>query len=429
VIFLAGLGAGLGVTALQDALEGEHGLVLAARVAQLFPQVIDIQGDNGIPSAADLKPLSTYWEVREQVKQNFVHALDEEEEKQLTYGAVRGMLAALKDPYTRFMAPDEYGDFQSETKGQFDGIGAVLKPELDEKTGAMKIIVLTLIEGGPAADTDLKPGDQIVAVDGESVAKLNIAQVAKRIRGKRGTEVVITVLREGQEEPLDISVTRARVNIPWGEYRMLEGDIGYIWLKQFDRQAEERMRQAVEELQKQGMRGLVLDLTGNHGGLLDMAIKVASIFVGGDSIVWIEERGREARPLPADGEPIGTDLPMVVLISATSASAAEILAGAIQDLDRGTIVGQKSFGKAKVQTVIPLNDGSALAITTANYLTPGKHSVDPDGITPDETIPLPDEVEDPMELHDQQLEAAIGIMERKLATVAGPPSAPAEAGE
>lgn len=425
-IFFAGLGAGLGAATLQDVLRGEGGLAFAARVAQLFPSLIDVRETGDIPSAGDLKPLSTFWEVREQIKRNFVHALSEEEQKELTYGALRGMLAALKDPYTRFMTAEEYGVFQTDTKGEFEGIGAQLWAVMDEKTGEQQIVVLSLIEGGPAADTDLKPKDIIIKVDGHSIKGLPIAAVAKRIRGKRGTKVMLTVVREGLDKPKDIEVTRERVEMPVVEYRMLQDKIGYVWLQTFNRQAEEKTRAAITDLEKQGMRGLILDLTGNTGGLLDMAIKVASVFVSGDNIVWIEERGRRARKLPSDGEPIDSDLPLVVLISHNSASASEILAGAIQDFGRGTIVGQKSFGKAKVQTVIPLNDGSALAVTTANYLTPKKRSVDQHGITPDRIIPEPPNAKDISvdELHEQQLQATVKIIKQKLAAAAPGSAAP-----
>ena len=422
VIFVIGVGVGVAAALLPKYLRGEPGLTFVARVAQLLPGTYEVKKEDEISSATDLQPLTTFWEVREQIKRNFVHGIDAEEEKQLTYGAVRGMLKALDDPYTRFMTPEDYKEFNVENAGQFDGIGAELTMRKDDKTGVDKVIITAPIPGGPAEKAGILAGDVIIKVDDKPIQDLTLPEVVKRIRGQRGTEVKLTVIREDQPKPIDKAIVRDKIEIPSLESKILEGKIGYIWLRRFDRLTEPRLHEAIAQLQQQGMKGLLLDLSINPGGLLDSAVRVGGMFVSGP-VVWIEERGAEPHPMNAEpGQQIDPKLPIVVLINEASASASEIVAGAIQDDKRGLVVGQKSFGKGKVQTVIELNDGSALAITTANYLTPLKRNIDEKGITPDRVLEKPKEGDEKLTMtayHEQQLAQAIDVMKKDLAQRAG----------
>lgn len=462
-IFLGGLGIGLAIAGVSNALADPSGLTFAARVAQVLPGVYRIS-ETELGGGTNLQPLSIYWEVREQIKRHFVHKIDQEGDKDMTYGAIRGMLAALDDPYTRFYTPEAYKEFESDSTGRFEGIGAVLEPRAEEGEGDLQdklkatvgaaarehlpdtlsdeqlqelseavaqaifdrfitlekstlVVVTSVIPGGPADQAGLLPEDTIIKVDEQAIKGMDINEVVKLIRGPRGTKVTLTVVREGEESPVPIEITRATVDVPIADYKMLDDTIGHVWLHTFNEQAATKVREAIRELQDQGMKALILDLTDDPGGLLEVAVEVAGIFVSGP-VVWIEERGGEPQSLDATpGQQIDKDLPILVLINRGSASASEIVAGAIQDNKRGLVAGQTSFGKAKVQTVIQLHDKSAIAITTANYLTPNKRNIDGEGIRPDEAIADPPNKAElkAEDVHDHLLDAAVKILKKRLA--------------
>ncbi len=462
-VFVLGVVLGVVGGRLPEAMAGESGLTFVARMAQALPGVFTESEADG-PADANLQPLSTFWEVREQIKRNYVERIDQARDQDLTYGAVRGMLAALKDPYTRFMDPEAYREFESENTGHFDGIGAVLEMRAEEGEGnlsdklratiegavdtdlpggvtaqqrealvaavadavfgrflvmekATLVVINSVIPGGPADKSGLRPGDVITKVDDTSIHGMDITEVVRLIRGRRGTQVRLTVIREGQKEPVERAITRDTIDVPVVESEMLESKIGHIWLHTFNEQAASKVREAIEDLTGQGMRGLILDLTDDPGGLLDAAVSVGGLFISGP-VVYIQERGGERQPLESPGEPaLGPDLPLVVLINRGSASASEIVAGAVQDAGRGVVVGRPSFGKAKVQTVIKLHDDSAIALTTAMYLTPDGRNIDGEGITPDEEIPEPPNSATMKadEMHNYLLASATKIMKRRMA--------------
>jgi len=464
-VFLAGTGIGLTIAGVSHAFADQSGLGFAARVAQVLPGVYTV-GKGELGTGANLQPLSLFWEVREQVKRHFVHKIDEAADKQMTYGAIEGMLSALNDPYTRFYTPEAYQDFESDSSGRFEGIGAVLEPRAEQGEGDLQdklkttitasakehlpdtvtpeqrqqlsdamaqaifarfitveksalVVINSVIPGGPADKAGLLAGDTIIKVGDQPIKGMDISEVVNLIRGPRGTKVTLTVLREGRTDLIPLEITRDTVDVPIVDYKMLEDNIGHVWLHTFNEQAATKVQEAIKDLQGKGMRGLIFDLTDDPGGLLDVAVKVGGLFVSGP-VVYIEERGGEAQSLDATaGQQIEQKLPLVVLINRGSASASEIVAGAIQDNKRGAIAGQTSFGKAKVQTVIQLHDKSAIAITTANYLTPKKRNIDGQGIAPDDVIPDPPnkaqmKAED---VHKHMLDAAVKIMKKKLAQV------------
>jgi len=396
-------------------------LSLVGRVAQAVPGVVT-QG-KGIAVRTDLQPLATFWQVRETILSDFVDPVEKPTE--LTYGAIRGMVAALGDPYSRFMTPEQYEEFEREAAGQFEGIGAYLEERTVGEAGNIEVIIFSIIPGGPASEADIRPGDVVVAVDNEPMEGKHVGAIADLIRGPEGAQVTLTLRREGHAEPLTVSVSRRQVTLPPPEHKVIDDKIGYVWLHTFNKQAEIQLRAAIEELLKNGTKALLLDLSDNGGGLLDQAISVTSLFYENEPVVYVRERGRQLQPLNAlaDQKIVPADMPVVVLVTGGSASASEIVAGALQDLDRATVVGQNTYGKAKVQTLIPLDDGSALALSTAVYLTPNKQDLskaDEDGkrgIKPD--IELPgfdlDGSLTAQQWHDNMVDEAVNVLEKKLA--------------
>lgn len=393
------------------------------KMVELMPTTVKFQTALDVASPTDLRPLATFWEVREKIKRNFVYPI--EDDKVLTYGAIEGMLNALDDPYSRFMTPEEYKEFKSESEaGHFSGIGAVLDRHRNPRTDEWEIVISSILPGGPASKTDLRPGDIIIGVDGKSVQDLPLGKVVNMIRGKAGTKVKLTVRRKGVKDPIDIVVVRGDVEIPAVEHEMLPGNIGYIWLRNFNRQAPAKMRQALEDLKRQGMKALLLDLSLDPGGILDVAIEIADMFIGSGPLVWIQERGADPEPIKAHRDTIvPKDLPIVCLIDQGSASASEILAGCLQDNGRAIVVGQPSFGKNKVQTVIELNDHSALVLTTAVYLTPKKRDIGKEwaegkrGVKPDIVLDEngPDVHSSYSAWHEEQKKKALQILRKQMA--------------
>jgi carboxyl-terminal processing protease len=416
----------------------------------------------------------SFGDVFQLVNDKYVNELDNEDREKLAYGAIKGMLRALEDPYTRFMEPKDYSDFQDESRGEFDGIGALLG--IDAETELITIVAT--FEDNPAHDAGLQPGDYIVGIDGESTEDMPLDAAVSKIRGQAGTSVTLTILRPEKVEPLeqelkvtpqgevvipaaalqkarmkpddalmlhvdgsrvmlspkqhvenndkpteDIKVTRATVKIPVVQKRMLPGQIGYVWLQVFNEMSEQQLDEALAELQKKGMRGFVLDLRYDPGGLLDVAVIVASKFIRRGPIVFVQGRRQEEpeklEALPQEYKNL--QVPLVVLVNKFSASASEIVAGAIQDYGAGKIIGVNTFGKGLVQTVIPLNDRSAVAISTAKYLTPKKREIKlKEGIEPDIKVEAPEGFQPSAKNQgeDTQLQAAIQEIERQLSRTA-----------
>lgn len=320
-----------------------------------------------------------------EVDENYVREVTPEK---LIQGALEGMLSSLDD-YSQFLDAEAYKEMQVETKGRFGGLGIVI---------AVKDNVLTVvapIEGTPAYKAGIKPGDRIVKIEGESTKKLSLYEAVKKLRGPSGTTVNITILREGEKELLEFTLTRAIVEVQSVKEATLTKDkIGYIRLVEFQEKSASILREEIMKLKNQGMRGLVLDLRNNPGGLLNSAIEIAEIFVPEKKVV-VSTQGRKkdqnVQYLSHGG--IGNGLPLAILINSGSASASEIVTGAVQDWHLGVIVGTKSFGKGSVQTVIPLSNGTALRLTTANYFTPQGRCINGEGLHPDVVIEISREVE------------------------------------
>lgn len=304
------------------------------------------------------------------------------------YAAVRVALAKLGDPYTRFLDPKQYVALTDQTSGELSGVG--IRMELNEKT--KRLTVVEALEKSPALKAGIKTGDQILAVDGKTVIGLKVEDASKLIRGKAGTPVTLRVGRQGQSN-FDVKLTRAQLELATVSYTLRqEGTkrIGYIRLQEFSSHAADQMQRAIHDLSRQQVNGFVLDLRGNPGGLLEASIEIARMWLENGAIVRTVDRQGESEQSAANHTAL-TKLPLVVLVNGNSASASEILSGALQDNHRAVVVGTQTFGKALVQSVHSLSDGSGMAVTVAHYYTPKGTDINHKGITPDVKIDLTDD--------------------------------------
>ncbi len=300
----------------------------------------------------------------------------------LIYGALDGLLSSL-DSYSEFMSPDEYKDLLVETEGKFGGLGI----EITIKDTLLTVV--SPIEDTPAWNAGLKPGDIIVKIDGKITRGITITEAVKKLRGEPGTKVTLTVLRDKDKKIEDVTIERAIIKIKdIKRATMLEDGIGYIRITEFRENTAKELDKGLEELKKSGLKGLIIDVRNNPGGLLDTAIEVASRFLENDKVI-VSTKGRTEKEVVYKSLPVKekyTNIPIVVLINKGSASASEILASALRDNKKAILLGETSFGKGSVQTIIPLSDNSALRLTTALYYTPSGLSIHEKGITPDITI-------------------------------------------
>jgi carboxyl-terminal processing protease len=329
--------------------------------------------------------LKVFTEALSYVESNYV---EEVEAEKVIQGAIRGMLRTL-DPHSSYMPPDVYREMQVETEGRFGGLGIEIAMRDDVLT------VVSPIEGTPAFRAGIQPGDQIIKVDGESTKEMSLVDAVKKLRGPEGSSVTISIFRQGFTEPKDFTLSRAVIQIKSVRWTKLQDDIGYVKLRSFHKTTEEELEEALQDLGEQHIKTLILDLRNNPGGLLEQAIAVSNVFLeGGQLIVYTKGRlpNQNMKGFSKSGG-LHVSYPMAVIINGGSASASEIVAGALQDLHRATVIGTQSFGKGSVQTIIPLSDGSGLRLTTAKYYTPKGGEIHGKGITPDIVIERPQEAE------------------------------------
>ena len=356
---------------------------------------------------AELPPVETYWSVASYLDAHYYG--EKPQPKQLTYAAIRGMLASLGDRYTRFLDPVEHTELQDENRGDFEGIGA----ELDTKEG--RIYIRRPIPKSPAIRAGLQAGDVILKVNDELIQGLDITDVVKKIRGQRGTKVKLTITREDKPQPFDVEIERDVIPFMIVEARMEDSvdKIGYIALRQFNEKSDQQLYEAMNQLDSEGARALILDLRQNPGGLLDSAISIGSRFINNGNIVIVQQKGGRRNALAVDRSKHNHAMrPLVVLVDHGTASSSEIVAGAIQDHKTGTIIGQDSFGKGLIQTIITLQDGEAVVITTARYLTPAGHDVAKQKIHPDIVVePSDDDIKND---NDVQLKKAVSYLKDTL---------------
>jgi carboxyl-terminal processing protease len=335
--------------------------------------------ENVSAEAKSYGEVKIFAEILSLIKKNYV---DEVDDKELVRGAIKGMLNSL-DPHSSFMPPEFYKEMQINTKGEFGGLGI----QISIKDGILTII--SPIEDTPAYRAGLEAGDKIIKINDESTKDMSLHDAVSKLRGQKGTSVTITIAREGLDEPKDYTIIRDIIKIKSVKSKLLDDNIGYVKLTQFQEKTGAELKKALKELKKEGINALILDMRNNPGGLLNASIDVASYFLPPEKlVVYIKGRdGEKIEYITRNGTTV-YEYPMIVLVNQGSASASEIVAGALQDWEKAVILGTQTFGKGSVQTVIPLSDGSGLRLTTARYYTPKDRSIQAKGIEPDITIKL-----------------------------------------
>lgn len=372
------------------------------------PKIIIIKGVDRIQDGAIKNvDFGIFWETWDLIQKNYLRS-DEIKNQELIYGSAAGLVNALNDPYTVFLKPEDSKRFADDIRGAFGGIGAEIGARGDY------IVVIAPLKNSPAEKVGLKAGDKILAVNSSSTLNISIGEVVKMIRGVNGTEVTLLILGNGDEKPKDVKITRAIIKIPTVEWEMKENNIAHIQLFNFNEFAPKLFVRALNESLRAGAQSLILDLRNNPGGFLEVAVSLAGIFVESGKEVVAEEFGSGQRnPFVARGNAVLKDFPMVILINKGSASASEILAGAIRHYkEDATIIGETSFGKGTVQELKELPDGSTLKITVAHWVLPDGNIIEGNGIVPDIEVKITDE--DREGEKDPQLDKAIEILKKVL---------------
>ena len=327
-----------------------------------------------------LDELRNFTEIFSRIKTDYVEPV---EDKKLLSDAIQGMLAGL-DPHSNYLDAESFKEMRVETEGQFGGLGI----EVTMENGFVKVV--SPIEDTPAARAGVKTGDLIIRLDDKAVKGLTLTEAVRSMRGKPGTDITLTIAREGESKPLKITLTRAVIKIQSVKNRVLESGYGYVRITQFQAGTEKGLNEALKKLETENkgtLKGLVLDLRNNPGGVLNAAVGVSDTFLDKGLIVYTEGRVSDSKlKFSATPGDLINGIPLVVLVNGGSASASEIVAGALQDHKRAVIMGTKTFGKGSVQTIIPVSSGAALKITTARYYTPNGRSIQASGIVPDITV-------------------------------------------
>lgn len=370
------------------------------------------RGDKVIISKADYQWLvntSKLEDVKNLIKDSFVLSYDE---SKLMDGAIKGMVASLGDPYSQYFDKQEYEQFMEQTTGKYAGVGLLVT--VDPKDNL--ITVVNAFKDSPAAKAGIKPGDKVVQVDGQDVDGNSLDKAVSMMKGDKGTKVQIGVLREGASQLMHFELVRDIINVQTVEYSMLDNNIGYIRLTAFDQGSAKEFNAALDDLSKKGMKGLIFDLRDNPGGLLDVAVKIADRLMPKGLIVYTMDKKGVKEQWMSDANKI--NVPLVVLVNGNSASASEVVSGAIQDSGSGTLVGTKTFGKGIVQSIVAeFKDGSALKLTTAKYYTPKGRNIQGTGIQPDVVVEMPKEYQSSLQVKpedDVQLQKAIEILKSKI---------------
>ncbi|MEG0068680.1 S41 family peptidase [Cetobacterium sp.] len=331
--------------------------------------------DNGfITNIKELKEMSDIMNI---IKENHVGGEKDPTNTTLMQGALKGMMESLDDPHSTYFTKEELESFKEDIEGKYAGVGMVIQKKSDEP-----LIVVSPIEDTPAYLAGIRAKDKIVAIDGESTYKLTSEQCVKKLKGEPGTSVKLTVFREEAKETKDVELKRSIIELKYVKSRIIGKDIGYLRLTQFGEDVYKDVKKDLESLLKKGAKGIILDLRSNPGGSLGQAVKISSMFIPEGKIVSTKGKTGDEEIAYREGKYFG-DFPLIILINEGSASASEIVSGAIKDYKRGILIGEKSFGKGSVQTLLPLPDGDGIKITIAKYYTPSGVSIHGTGIEPD----------------------------------------------
>lgn len=401
VVACAAYGAGFGSGYYAHALtaRAERGTPPAPQVGER-PTPLAAEGSPGEPplTTEDERAFRVFWEVWSNLKQDYYGELPDAEE--MTNGAIRGVLWTLDDKFTSYIEPRIARVINEDTSGTFEGIGAMV--------GMNEENVLEIsrpFPGQPADRAGVQAGDVVIAVDGRSILGLGLYEAIGLIRGPAGTQVTLTLERKGVDKAFDVTITRAKIDIPIVESKMLPGDIAYVSLFEFSAPSTQRLEAALKEVLAKKPKGLVLDLRDNPGGLLQQAIEITDLFLPSGVIVIERTRDGQAETLRATRQGIAQDIPMVVLVNAGSASASEIVAGALQDNGRAKLIGEKTFGKGSVQLSRTLSNGAELRVTIARWFTPNDRAIHGQGLQPDIEVALT--ADDAKAGRDPQLDRAV----------------------
>ncbi len=349
-----------------------------------------------------------FWQVWDMVKKSYVH--QPVDETKLFYGAIQGMVAGLEDPYTVYFPPKKAEEFAGDLSGKFEGIGA----EIGKKDNLLTIIAP--LPGSPAEKAGVRPGDKIYAIDKKDATTLEVEEAVKMIRGEHGTEVTLTLSHEGPEKMQDIVIKRDKIVVPTVVWEKKDKGVAYLRVSIFNQETMEQFRKSVAEILAIHPTGLILDMRSNPGGYLDTSVAVASEWIKEGVIVRERFNDKTVKEYTSIGNHRFLGIPTVVLVDEGTASGSEIVAGALQDYGLATLVGKKTFGKGSVQTVEPLDDGSALKLTIANWFTPKDRAIDKLGVTPDVVIEgdqLKEDKKTPKGYRDLGIEKAMEILTTK----------------
>ena len=363
----------IAISSLSFTEDDRRGFLSNMRELKEISDIMDVIQDTYVENANAQKN-------KEEKNKNSIRKNTGVTKKSLMQGALRGMLESLDDPHSVYFTKEEMRSFQEDIKGKYVGVGMVIQKKVGEP-----LTVVSPVEDGPAYKAGIKPKDKIVEIDGESTYNLTSEEASKRLKGKANTTVKVKVFREVNKMTKVFELKRETIELKYVKSKMLDGGIGYLRLTQFGDNVYPDMKKALENLQAKGMKGLIFDLRSNPGGELGQSIKIASMFIEKGKIVSTRQKKGEESVYTREGKYFG-NFPMVVLINGGSASASEIVSGALKDHKRAILIGEKTFGKGSVQTLLPLPDGDGIKITIAKYYTPNGVSIDGTGIEPDKKV-------------------------------------------
>lgn len=406
---------GLGVAALL-VIAGAATFSWGVSVGEKHPKIITVQGVAGIESPEDQNitaDFGTFWQVWDYIRTAHLQGGKVNDQSKV-YGAIRGLVGSLDDPHSEFFSPENNKKFQEDIRGNFGGIGAEIGIRKNQ------LVVVAPLKDSPSSRAGLKPADKILKINSTSTADLTVDAAVRLIRGPEGTNVTLTIDRDAWEKPKEITITRATILIPTLDYEMKD-DIAYLKLYSFNANTTPLFQKAALEIAANNARGMVLDLRNNPGGYLGVALDIAKWFFE-DGTLIVKEEGKKEREadnqeFKTRGRGILADLPVVVIMNEGSASASEILAGALRDNRKVKLVGEKSFGKGTVQEIMELNDGSSLKLTVAHWVLPSGQVLENEGLKPDIEVKITDE--DAENNRDPQLDKALEILRSQIVSIRG----------